>query len=130
MAHARRLLLVYNADWSLLGGIRYAAHRIETGEDPCALCEITYDGVRENAQWKRCRLSFDVPVEGVYRNQMDADLAEATRGAFPCVVADTDAGYVRLIGPEELDSCRNDDDSVGCLQGSLSEALERQDVTV
>ena len=128
MPRAQRLLLVYNADWNLLGGIRYAAHLLKTGEDPCSLCEITYDGLGENDRWKQCRLSFDVPVDGVYRNQLDAEQQKAAQREFPCVLADTDEGYVRLLGPADLDGCRGEEDSVACLWTALQAAIERENV--
>ncbi len=122
----RKLILVYNADWSVLGGLQYAAHRLKTGEDPCALCELTYDGVQENKDWRQCKLSFGVPVEGVYRNKLSAAMERACAGHFPCVLAQTEHQFFRVLGEESFRACLacNEQERIPCFQRSLAEGLE------
>src|SRR5690606_10997127 len=115
MSHVKRLVLIYNADWSLLGGLKYAAHRLKTGEDPCALCELTYDGVSENKAWKSCRLEFGVPVDALYKNKVTDAMAEAAGQQYPCVLAETDAGFISVAAHDAFAGCLESTDKVGCL---------------
>jgi hypothetical protein len=125
-----RLLLVYNADWSLMGGLRYASERIRTGRDPCALCDLTYDGLTENEQWKQCRLELGVPVEGVYRNHLDPPMRAASGGEYPCVLAEVDGGYVRLLSPNAFETCtaKTGEARVECLHAVLTDALANDEI--
>ncbi len=119
-----RLILVYNADWSLRGGLQYAAQRLRGDQDPCALCEITYEGLTENKAWKNCRLRYGLRVDGVYRNQLDAQMAAATEGQHPCVLARIEGKYVRVVESSALETCRDSNDPVDCLADALTTGLE------
>lgn len=125
MSHVKRLVLIYNADWSLLGGLKYAAHRLKTGEDPCALCELTYDGVSENTAWKSCRLEFGVPVDALYKNKVTDAMAEAAGRQYPCVLAETDAGFISVAAHDAFAGCLESKDKVSCLAELLRSGLER-----
>jgi len=97
----KSIVMAYNADWSLKGGLSYLADTIR-GEEPCELCRITYGGVTKKTDWKQCEKQLLTPVEEVYRNQLDPELAAAVDGAFPMVLARTDQGVLPLLRPEAL----------------------------
>ncbi|MEM9189452.1 MAG: hypothetical protein AAGF12_09770 [Myxococcota bacterium] len=127
MAEVTRLVLVYNAEWNLRGGVEYAARLLKDRKDPCALCEITYDGLRENKAWQACRVSFAIPVEGVYKNQLEATMDAAAEGQHPCVLAEVDDGtssrFVRVVEAARLEECRETEVPVECLFDALRDGL-------
>lgn len=101
------IILVYNADWGLRGGVDYLLDLLR-GTDECALCDITHRTVFEKADWKSCRGQLGVPVEVRYRNQLDKELAAVVQGDFPAVLARTKDGYVKLLGRAALEDCAAD----------------------
>ena len=124
-AHAfemiERLYLVWNAELSFTCGLAYVASRLR-GMDECALCEITYDGLTEKPEFKQCKQDIGLPFEGVYRNRMDAEQAARAAGDFPCVLARTPTGLVKLLGGAEIESCAGDLD---LFSDRLREAVDR-----
>lgn len=116
-----RLYLVWNADMSLMGGLAYVANRVR-GIEACALCELTYDGLSEKADFKQCKQDIGLPVEGVYRNRMDPAQAAVAGDDFPCVLAKTSTGLVKLLSRIEIESCGGDLDRFADL---LREAIDR-----
>jgi hypothetical protein len=115
VAVAKRLVGVYNADGTLFGELSYfVAKRV--GRAHCALCDITHGLVRERPAWQACAAELPVPFETFHRN----DQPDALRGLpLPLVAADTDAGYVVLLGPDALDACAG---SIEQLQDALRKA--------
>ena len=81
---ASRILLVYNADWSLRGGLDYA----------------------------------------------DDAMASAAGGEHPCVLAEVDGRFVRVVGAQALGECRDAPEKVDCLERVLRDALAAADLTV
>lgn len=120
-----RLYLVWNAELSLMGGLAYVANRIR-GVDECALCELTYDGLSEKADFKQCKQDIGLPFEGVYRNRMDSAQAAAAGDDFPCVLAKTPTGLVKLLGRTEIENCEGDLDNFADL---LRRAVDRNDTS-
>ena len=116
-----RLYLVWNAELSLTGGLAYVANRLR-GKEECALCELTYDGLTEKPEFKQCQRDIGLPFEGVYRNRMDAEQAAAPDDDFPCVLAKTPTGLVKLLGSSEIESCSGDLD---IFADRLREAVDR-----
>ena len=115
------IVLVYNADWSLRGGVEYLGELLR-GTNSCALCDITHTTVFEKSRWKSCSANLGVPVEVLYRNQLDAGLTEAVNGDYPAVLARTDQGYVKLLGRAQLESCDKDPEKLfDLLQRSRAE---------
>ncbi len=111
-----RLTLVYNADWTGLGMLRYAL-RMATGGQTCPLCDITHGGVREKSAWRGCVSRLGLPVDVLYRNQLkDAGVRSAVEGELPCVLAQTLNGWSQLVSAEMLSACSG---SVGALQERL-----------
>ncbi len=117
-----RLYLVWNAEMSLAGGLAYVANRLRGGDDECALCELTYDGLTEKQQFKQCKRDIGLPFEGVYRNRIDSKQAEAANGDFPCVLAQTPTRLVKLLGRTEIETCKGDLD---LFADRLREAIDR-----
>ncbi|MCH9669766.1 MAG: hypothetical protein K0U76_14770 [Actinomycetia bacterium] len=116
-----RLYLVWNAELSLMGGLTYVANRVR-GIEECALCELTYDGLSEKADFKRCKRDIGLPFDGVYRNRLDSAQAAVAGDEFPCVLAKTPTGLVKLLGRTEIESCAGDLDRFADL---LREAIDR-----
>jgi hypothetical protein len=112
---ANRLVGVYNADGTVLGELSYFVGK-RLGRAHCALCDITHGLVRERPAWQECVAALPVPFETFHRN----DQPDALRGLpLPLVAADTDAGYVVLLGPEALDACGG---SIEQMHAALSKA--------
>lgn len=118
-----RLYLVWNAELSLMGGLAYVANRLR-GVDDCALCELTYNGLTEKPQFKQCKQDIGLPFEGVYRNRMDSEQAAVAGDDFPCVLAKTPKGLIKLLGRNEIESCDGDLDRFTDL---LRQAVDRTD---
>ena len=104
MAELRKLVFVWNADFSFAGGIR-ALKEAAAGEHSCTLCEIAYHRVTQTGDWKAYKKALGVEVREPCRNQLKADQIEAAAGDFPCVLAHTDGGIVKLLGAAAIDAC-------------------------
>lgn len=99
-----RLVGVYDADSTIRGELAYwVAARL--GRAHCALCEITHGRARERAEWSAGRAGLPVPFDTYHRNDQPATVRSATADIAPCVVAETDAGIVTLLGPADLEAC-------------------------
>jgi hypothetical protein len=71
---------------------------------PC--CQnITHGAVSEKAEWKACRIALPVQFDTFHRNDQPDAARPLTDGRLPAVLADTAAGFVYLLGPDELDAC-------------------------
>ena len=126
MVQLQSIILCYNADWSLKGGLEYLRETIK-GDEPCELCRITYGGLTKKGSWKKCEKEIKAPVEERYKNKLEPELAEALAGRFPAVVARTDAGYRVLIVEEEMNAMGGDPLK---LYEALVAALEREAIRV
>jgi hypothetical protein len=100
----RRLVGVYNADGSVRGELAYFIGA-RLGRAHCALCDITHGLVRERAEWKAFRANLPVPFDTYHRDDQPDGVRAAYAGELPVVLAETDRGYVELLGPEELSAC-------------------------
>jgi hypothetical protein len=100
----RRLVGVYNADGTLRGEVAYVVGKL-LGRAHCGLCDITHGAVSEKAEWKACRAALPVQFDTYHRNDQPDACRPLTDGRLPAVLAETDAGYVHLLGPAELDAC-------------------------
>ncbi len=121
-----RIVLIYNADWSLRGALQYAVETLK-GQKECALCDITHRGLTEKSEWKSCALSIPVPIEAIYRNQLDAASKEAAAGQFPCVLADTPAGMIKVLDRAALVACES---SPEAMRDALDAALREKSLTL
>ncbi len=99
-----RLVGVYDADGTVRGELAYWVGA-RLGRRHCALCDITHGSVRQRPEWKACRAGLPVPFDTYHRNDQPADVRAVAGGQAPVVVAETDEGYVLLLGPQALDAC-------------------------
>ncbi|MFM7617616.1 MAG: hypothetical protein ACKO72_09205 [Actinomycetes bacterium] len=88
---------VYDADGTIVGELRYW-FGARLGRAHCALCDITHGAVRERSAWRDCRDGLTVPFATVHRDEQTIEVAAATAGVYPAVVATLDDGStVRLL---------------------------------
>jgi hypothetical protein len=120
-----RLVGVYDADGTLRGELAYWVGA-RLGRTHCALCDITHGLTRERSEWKTCRESLPVPFDAYHRDDQPEEVSAASRGVVPVVLAETDDGFVVLLGPEELSECAG---SVGQLTGAIESAVARTGLT-
>ena len=100
----RRLVGVYNADGTIRGEIAYVVGKV-LGRAHCGLCDITHGAVSQRPEWKTCRAGLPVPFDTFHRNDQPDGARPLTEGCLPAVLAETDTGFVHLVGPAELDDC-------------------------
>ena len=103
-AQVQRLVGVYNADGTVRGELTYVVGKL-LGRAHCGLCDITHGAVSEKAEWKACSTTLPVPFDTFHRNDQPDAARPLTDGRLPAVLADTAAGFVYLLGPDELDAC-------------------------
>jgi hypothetical protein len=116
----RRLVGVYNADGTVLGELAYfVAARF--GRAHCALCNITHGRVRERREWQDVRRRLPVRFDTYHRNDQPEALGQIY-ATPPIVAAETDDGFVVLLGPTELQAC---DGSTAKLATACERALDR-----
>lgn len=99
-----RLIGIYHAKGTALGEMAYWL-KARVGAGHCALCDITHGVLREKAEWRQCRDELPIPVETLHLDQRSARLQAFTDGSTPCVVAETSAGFVLMLGPDALAAC-------------------------
>ena len=100
----RRLVGVYDADGTAWGELRYWVGA-RLGRAHCALCDITHGLVRERAVWRSCRDGLPVAFATYHRDDRPAGVRAASGERVPSVLAETDEGYLVLLGPEEIERC-------------------------
>lgn len=101
------LVGVYNADGGLRGELAYVLGKLR-GTAHCGLCDLSHRGVRRRRSWDRLPQELGVPVRVVHLNERSEEVARASEGGTPCVLARTPGGLVSLLGPAELDALRGD----------------------
>ena len=104
-----RLVGVYDADGTLRGELTYWIGA-RLGRSHCALCDITHGVVRERTAWQTCRADLPIPFDTFHRDDQPANIRSALSGVVPAVAAETTAGVVMLVGPDELDACAGSTD--------------------
>lgn len=100
----RRLIGVYNAKGTFTGELAYWIGA-RLGRGHCALCEITHGIARPRPEWKAACAELPVPFATYHLNDQPAAVRGAYDGMAPVVLAETNRGYVALLGPEELAAC-------------------------
>ena len=104
-----RLVGVYDADASWRGELAYWVGA-RLGRAHCALCDITHGLVRERSEWRTCRGDLPIPFDTFHRDDQPESIRALLGGTAPAVVAETTAGVVLLLGPEELTACAGSTD--------------------
>ena len=120
-----RLVGVYDADGTLRGELAYWVGA-RLGRTHCALCDITHGLARERSEWKTCRAGLPVLFDTYHRDDQPEDVSAASGGIVPVVLAETDDGFVVLLGPEELSECAG---SVEQLTRAIESAVARARLT-
>lgn len=109
------LIGVYHADGSVIGELTYVVKRA-LGRGHCALCDITHGALTERASWRACRERLAVPITTVHLDERTPDVAAATEGRTPCIVARRTDGTIELVASaEDLDSCHGSPDALVAL---------------
>lgn len=118
----RRLVGVYDADGTLRGELTYwVGSRL--GRAHCSLCDITHGLARERSDWRACRAGLPVPFDTFHRDDQPDAVRAAASGIAPVVVAETNDGYVLLLGPAALDTCAASPDKLVSALESAVDAL-------
>ena len=116
----RRLVGVYNADGSVVGELRYFLYA-RLGHAHCALCDITHGVVRPKRHWRARRDRLAIPFDTYHRDDQP-DPLRLVYDVPPIVAAETDSGFVVLLGPREIEACHG---SVEQLLDAVERALAR-----
>jgi hypothetical protein len=103
------LVGVYHAKGSLRGELASLFDKL-AGRTHCALCEISHGMLRRRRSFDVCMAALPVPFELVHLDERSDEVATASEGRTPCVLARTNGGIVLLLGPDELASCTGDPD--------------------
>jgi hypothetical protein len=112
-----RLVGVYDADSTLRGELSYWIGA-RLGRRHCSLCEITHGSVRQRPEWTACQAGLPVPFDTFHRNDQPPTIRSAANGQAPVVVAETEAGDLLLLAPDDLAACHGSIDR-------LIEAIEQ-----
>ena len=112
---------MYDADGSVRGELAYFIGA-RLGRTHCSLCDITHGLVRERSDWTAWRERLPAPFETFHRDDQPGEVRAAHGDQAPAVLADTDAGLVVLLRPNELAACSG---SVEAFSDALDAALAR-----
>jgi hypothetical protein len=120
MAALIRLVGVYNAEGTWQGELRYVLGKL-AGTAHCALCDVTHGWTGEKQTFRRCRASFEVPLELVHLDEQDEVTRRVSSGRTPCVIVITDEGPRMLMDSEALGACEG---RVEAFEQALRRAIE------
>ena len=101
----KKIVGIYHANGGIIGELKYMTGKI-TGTSHCALCDITNTTTGRKDNWKKCEEDLGLPVDLVHLNEREKTLKEFTEGHTPCVVGETDNGYIMLLDNNELEKCK------------------------
>jgi len=119
-----RFIGVYHAEGTIRGELAYWFGR-RRGTAHCALCDITHGNVRERNDWKRCRAELPVPFDTYHLDDQPDDVRSVVEDATPAVLADTTAGPVLLLRPDDLEGCQASPDQ---LVAKLRSAVQQHEL--
>ena len=102
----QRLLFVYNADGSLLPGLKDMFHKIlSPGTYPCSLCAITYGAASMQPQWREFIKALPVPVDFLHRDEFVRDYPQWAGHPLPAAfAAEANGTLTPFIKAPELDA--------------------------
>jgi hypothetical protein len=80
MAH---IYIIYNADSSALGKIKYACNKImsSSSSPPCPACDLTHNGLHltETAQWFMTKQRIDgAEVQQLHRDELSTEVSKGS----------------------------------------------------
>jgi len=115
-----RLVGVYDANGSLAGELAYWVGA-RLGLRHCSLCDITHGLVRPKPEWRQEVDQLPVDFIAVHLDEREPEVARASAGQEPCVVAVHDDGSARvIIGTGELEACAGDPAAFAALLASFT----------
>ncbi|MDJ0702490.1 MAG: hypothetical protein QNJ46_04340 [Leptolyngbyaceae cyanobacterium MO_188.B28] len=121
-ASVTRIILVYDAELSLLGSLQYLKETLSTGNEPCSLCAITHNAIFEKPAWKAGKFDIGIEINALYRNQLTPEMENEVAGDYPAVMIElSDGKILKILGREMLESCAGDPQAfVSQLQAAVS----------
>lgn len=128
-----RLLVVYDADGSLVGEVSYiVGHALGLRE--CAACDITHrpfslagkprdEAGWEKPAWRDMKARLPMPVVQLHRDELLGERARELLGVqLPVVAGEHEDGRIRaIVSADELGACRG---SVEALEALVRAALD------
>jgi len=112
MERVTELVGIYHASGTLWGELSYWVGA-RLGRAHCALCDITHGTFRRKPGWDACAQDLTVPFVTFHLDDRPADVAAASDGATPCVLARTEGGGLHLlVGPDDLEACGGDPETL------------------
>lgn len=123
MSNIRRVVFVWNADFSIAGGLN-AIKEVVSGHHTCTLCDIAYHRVTQTKEWtnykKELARRLSAQIRQPCRNQLSQQELAVAAGDFPTILAHTKTGVIKLINRDEIDGCSGD---FNCLKIKLDAAI-------
>lgn len=96
---------VYDANGSLAGELSYW-FGARLGLRHCSLCDITHGLVKPKKEWRDQLERLPVEFSAVHLDEREPEVAEASNGMEPCVVAVREDGVAEVvIDRETLEAC-------------------------
>lgn len=119
----RRIIIIYNADGSVSGKLRYAYKKLfqekdyndaEQNQPVCGNCDITHGGLSltETAAWKKAKehlqSSLNVEVAQLHRDELDAKMSSYVRDKklrLPTVLLEDGESVKELVSRDQINVC-------------------------
>jgi hypothetical protein len=104
------LVGVYHANGSRRGELASLVAKL-TGQAHCALCDITHGLLQRRRSFDACMATLPVAFELVHLDERTEDVAAASEGRTPCVLARTGvrtARVVLLLDADQIAACDGD----------------------
>lgn len=125
MIKISRITFVWNADFSVSGGINALKEIIE-GKHSCSLCEIAYHTVTQTKEWKSYKKhlskQYDADIREPCKNQLKKEEVAIAVHDYPAVLAHTSEGIIKLLGGEDINGCSG---SFNAFKEKLDAALNK-----
>ena len=103
-AEISQLIGVYHANGSWRGELAYLVGKL-SGRAHCALCDITHGVLWRRRSFDAYVATLPVGFELVHLDERSDDVAAASDGHTPCVLARTGTGLVVLLDADDIASC-------------------------
>lgn len=110
-AEISQLIGVYHANGSWRGELAYLLGKL-SGRAHCGLCDITH-GVLRRRSFDACVATLPVGFDLVHLDERNDDVAAASDGRTPCVLARTRTGLVVLLDADDIASCHGNPARLG-----------------
>lgn len=112
MERVTELVGIYHASGTLWGELSYWVGA-RLGRAHCALCDVTHGTFRRKPGWDSCAQALPVPFVTFHLDDRPPDVAAASEGATPCVLARVSGGGLRvLVDAGDLEACGGDPQSL------------------